>query len=589
MALPLYFILLGFLGAPAGLADGVWLPTVGPAAERSVMAISGGGDGAIYAAGAGLVFRLPLGGEWQQLGRYAPQLLWQDGEIIADGPFDPRYLQDVASRIGDQTDDAQYAGGDEFEDESSGAAVLQRIIHEPDPQIDSPFRVGRMVPSSKGVWIGAGGGLFWADESGVDGPIGTLAPIADLAVTSRGLLAVTPQGIHHVKVDGTSTRWISGQIKAVTTLGAQTAYLSRDQLFLVTGEEPPQLLVPPTGQPTAIAGQPDGTLWVATALALFRWTQREGWHLCTPNLPPSERLIAGDDVVISVSERRIDVLPQSCEQTARLFAPALLTLGFTDATVAAGSLWGASTDGVFVRGPRSEQTDALLEREGFRRAVRDIPPVGELLTSIYTHQRIDKRRDSFGLQPLLSTLLPEIDVRYRAVRQRDETPYALVEELLGIDALDRLYTREQDRWWIGLRWNISTQLLGALFGAADESSKGDLILDPLEAQIRQLDGDPLIITTDDPDLVFNLADVDATAKVDQVSNLAEVRYLSALRQKLRTRVLALYGDRQRLTWRLWTQQDDQAALDLVLKIDMIDAELEGLSGGAYTRLRRGGR
>ena len=292
-------VLLALLPTPA-LEGGTWLTTPGPAGEHAVAALAQGGDGALYAAGRGFVYRMAPGQAWEAVGWYVPQLSW-DAErgFDATGPFPPAFLQ----RFEDDLDAALEARlGLEADAEGLSEDVVLDLIEEhasePDPRPESPYAVARMITAPDGVWLGTGGGLFRASASGVRGPVNTLWPILDVTATDREVVAATPDGVYRITPQKTE-RWRQFTATSLARVDGRTAFVSEGVAWWDDGQVGPRKLPTPTGVPQAIASGGD-VLWVATDLAIYR-REGEAFTLC-PRIPETpHRLMSTGDLLIAVS------------------------------------------------------------------------------------------------------------------------------------------------------------------------------------------------------------------------------------------------------------------------------------------------
>ena len=576
------FVLLAAPPAPGGS----WLPTGGAGGHSPVFAMASGGDGALYAAGGGVVFRIVPGERWQVLGPYAPALHWTQGEdsIEATGAFPDAFI-DAVER--DATAAVEGAAGHELDDEQAFdedfvAQLLGDYVEEADARTDSAYYVAGMVSSTRGVWLGTGGGLFWADPKGVVGPIGGVTGVRALTATTDGLVVATADALLRVDATGTPRPWRRTTIEQLTTFGGRIAFVADGVLWRDEGGPSPLRLAPPTGYPRLVVGG-GAALWVTTGLALYRYRAGE-WKLC-PSVPETaSRLFVDNDQVVVVTDQALYSTDGACEAFVRLPVPWPGGMRFTDARWFGGRLWAASTEGIFEWSDAGPKAHARLQVDGFRRALQRMPPFDELTAAAMRYQRIDPESADFGILPSLRMLLPDVRaVAWTQPQRVEQTPTTEV-------GSERLTTVPTDlQYQVMATWTLRFDGLAALFDPVDTDEE-TMVLDEVDnTEVGvEYDGESLYDESGDQvDVVF--VDLDTEEEIDAASYAyeraaRERRLVQRDRRQLIDRMRRLYRERMRVLYRLWIEDEgDEAALKAIVRLDEIDALLDAYTGGGFGR------
>lgn len=606
---------------------GSWRAAEGLVGERTAQAVAVGGDGQLYVAGAGQVYRSAPGeAAFQWVGRYAPELRWdEDQGIEASGPFPQAFLDAVA-------EEAQRAlegdGAQELSAESVTEDVVQSLlrgyIEEPEPEAHSPFRVLALVPSDRGAWLATAAGLFRIDAQGVQGPLGPAVEARDLAWTAQTLWVATAQGLFSHDASGA---WLRRWHQPVTQVAAGPQglfFISEGALWRwAQGEAQPQRLPdPPSAQGQQLAADAQG-LWLASTLALYRYTAA-GWRLC-PALPDTlvSLQTAQDGRLLAVGERALYVSDAQCGGFQRMEAPWPGAVQLSQMVEQGEDLWLASGAGLHRRVAQDQRSFDAGRVDAYRRAVRALPSLDTVVREALAYNRLDQAAMSYGYRPVLRWLLPDLTFRYESFGRRMEANPTI----LGGDPV---WTIDSWRphWVVMLDWTIRFDIFTALFDveregsvqalqqgdddlfAADDQPEAGAQEAQLEAQEESIAGlegaDDLNLIGEDPsiepgfdavdydpfgdDLGFSLDD-DFDADLGTISDdrafsmlAVERRQAARDRQLLMERLSALYRERLQLMFKLWVELPIEGRyLAEVLRLDEIDAALDAATGGAFTR------
>lgn len=600
---------LYILGALLALPNpaGTWLPTPGPGGERPVLALTQGGDGAVYGVGAGVVYRVVPGGEWSTIGRYAPVLRWTgDDEIEVEGPFDRAYLLRVAEQAEAVV---EAATGLELTNENLTedlvAGILQAYVEEDEPSPDSPWFVGGIVPTPRGVWVGTGAGLFRVDAKGVRGPVGEIAPILQLIAAGDAVIAATERGVYRIAPDGQAQLWLPRAVRALGSYQGRPLLITDEGLLHESAAGQLARLDAPTGLARLAVGDGD-RLWVATDLAVYRYAGGQ-WTLCDAIPSPPRRIVPGEDQVMVVTAEGLYLGDASCQQWSRVETPWPGGVSFHDAIRLQGSLWAGTSDGVFILGPPDELGDMVLRRAAFDRAIARLPAFDVLVDAAVKHQRMDAASTGYGLRPVLRGLLPDISLQIRKVDELrlkfdedDETVTPGEVRVLGTEySVQALWT---------VRFDILTLLYDVEAASVEaESAESAASVGELEAQVEaetgvvpdveiEGAGEEAVVVTSDGEVVVAEVDTDVvvvdsgeleTPEVDALARVsAERRLLRRERRSTVEQLKKLYRERLRLTHRLWLGTGEQDEVALVLRLHEIDAAIDALTGGAMSQRKR---
>ncbi|MEZ4467031.1 MAG: hypothetical protein R3F60_16580 [bacterium] len=585
-------VLLALLPTPA-LEGGTWLTTPGPAGERAVQALAAGGDGALYAAGRGFVYRMAPGQAWEPVGWYVPQLGW-DAErgFDATGPFPAPFLQ----RFEDDLDAALEArmsveADQEGLSEDVVLDLIEEFASEPDPRPESPYAVARMVSAPDGVWLGTGGGLFRASASGVRGPIGQLAPILDLTATDREVVLATPDGLHRI-ADGKIEMWRQFTASSLARVDGRAAFVAEGVAWWDDGQVGPRKLPTPTGVPQAVASGGD-VLWVATDLAIYR-REGEAFSLC-PRLPETpHRLLSTGDVLVAVGDQAIYATDRTCTRWRAHEAPWLGGLRFTDVAWSPAGLWAATTEGVFLLAPRDRDLTAATEVEGLKRRLAAMPTLDTLYKAALEHQALDPATTGYGSRPAWRNLLPDLRVVAVTNPFRGEIKPTLV------GGTPRIETEPPgDYIQVMALWKVNFDFLTLLIDSeASAEALGVEAGDPLDPFSAEAIADERIVQLSTEDAAQDvgqeaLVSVDITADeeadplaVDEAALSLLVAERSQLRRDRFTLfqdLRRLYKERLRLMYRIHTTRAAEVDPVDLLRLAELDARLDTYTGGAWTQ------
>ncbi|MCB9523336.1 MAG: hypothetical protein H6702_08115 [Myxococcales bacterium] len=594
--MPRIFLLTLFLFAGVALAGpraGSWRPVAGDLGLAAVAAVARGGDGLLYAASGGWVYRLTPEGRWRTVGPYAPALRWDEGQSIeAVGPFPQAWLDRESDKAfaAIEAMAANEADGDTLT-EDAARLLLQAYIDEPDPARDSPYRVVAMAPASDGVWVVTGAGVLRAGSLGVRGPVGHVQEATAAVATTQALWVATPDRMVRIGADGMPQEHRIGQVEGLAADAQGLVFVADGTVWVWPEGGEPVRQGPPTGRPSNVAAH-GAVRWAATALALYRWDGRE-WVLCPPTGIEPRRMVAGAHGLVILGENRLLFVDSQCQAMERQQPPWPGGMALMDVHAEGDDVWLATSTGL------SELVDASVTAAdagrvaAFKRAVRRLPTLEEVSAAAVRYQRLDASARSFGWRPIMRGLLPDVRLMYEVSPFRIETYDALSDQLLTVEV-----NPIRPRWLAMAEWTVRFDLLGALFDVQRASSLGEL--DPGATADDDPAPDPDAEATPDtedglvtPEDVFvddTLGDSDAEEVADAASSVAaallavERRQAERDRQKLLTEVARLYRERLRTMYRLWVQlEPDGTHLADVMRLRETDARLDALTGGGFTR------
>lgn len=580
-------VLLALLPTPA-LEPGTWLPTPGPAGQRPVLALAAGGDGALYAAGRGFVYRMQAGQAWEAVGWYVPQIAWdQDQGFEATGPFPAPFLQRVEdelqaaleTRLGFEADAGSVS-------EDLVLELIEDAAQEADPAADSPWAVARMAPAPTGVWLGTGGGVFRASASGVEGPISDLWPVLDLTATDRELVVASPTGLHRV-VDGKAQRWRQFAATSLARVEGRAAFVAEGSAWWDDGQVGPRALTTPTGLARLVASGGD-VLWVATELAIYRWSG-DAFSLCPSISEAPHRLVSTGDLLLAVGDQVVYATDRHCSKWTRHDAPWLGGLRFTDATMTPAGVWAATTEGVFLLAPADSELAALTEVEGLRRKLSAVPDLDAVYRAALVEHALSPEQTGYGSRPIWRMLLPDIKLSALSAPQR-------IEDDIRLDGGPLLPAQvevapAEVAWQVVAVWNINFDFLtllldsdaaGGELGEAGvvELEDGEDFQDArqdLEADDREVE--PLVSVELSGD---ETADAEALDQASIDLLVAERSQVRKSRGTLFTEVRRLYKERLRLLYQMHTTRAALGPVDL-LRLAELDARLDAYTGGAWSK------
>lgn len=559
---------------------GLWRPVDGEVGAGPVAALTHGGDGALWAAGAGRLFRRPdAKAGWQPVGLYAPALRWDEGNAVdALGPFPPRWLDKVAN---DALRSLESVAGPGFESgeisEDVARQLLRAYTEELDPPADSPYRVVRMLPAVDGVWLATGAGLFRADKNGVRGPVGTFTGIRDLVEHKGSLWVATDRALWSLASDGLPVQRRVGAVDALAATDEALVFLADETVWTWNLDGEPVRRGTPTGVASTLAAQGD-TAWVATALALYRW-QGGAWRLCPPLPDGAVRFVPLADGLIFLGESRLYFVDATCTRYVRQQRPWPGDAQVLDAVGVDDGVWLSTSEGVHRLVPPSHATADAARVGAFRRALRDLPSLDQLTRSAMRYQGLDRASRSFGWRPALSGALPTLAARYMNNWKRIEDEDR--GRLLQVEV-----ERPRPEWRLMAEWEISFDVLGLLFDvergfAQSNPAAADLPPDAVEEAAAEsaISGDGTVATEGLP----GLETVSSDAAFMLIA--AERRQGERDRQKLIHQLGKLYRERMRIMFRLWVEVDpNETPLKDVFRLREIDAAFDALTGGEFSRL-----
>lgn len=577
-------------GPPLG--PGTWIPTEGPAGERPIQGIATGGDGALYAAGQGVVYRLVPGEAWKPAGRYTPEVSYDpfDGTRIS-GDFPAAFLETARVELNQSL--VPYFGLDTERPEDENAldivlGVFEAYTTEADPAPDSIYAVHRVTTADDGVWIATGGGLFKATGKGVVGPITDIAPVLDVLQTRTEVLLIGPTGVRQLK-DGRAEPWRQFIAQSLARVDGRAAFIAEGTSWWDDAQVGPRRIAPPTGTPRQIAsgGQ---VLFVATDLAVYR-REGEAWTLCgrLPEMPM--RMISNDAVLIAVGEQAVYATDHSCARWTVHRAPWMTDMRFTDAAMTRAGLWGATSDGVFLLGPRDHDLMTATAVEGFQRQLRRLPSWPVAYDAAQRTLAVDRASNSFGRRPMWRMLLPAVFLTYGTWPGRQERDPTF------LGGTPQVVTTPRDYFQLSVWWRIDMGTLTQLFagpagdnvddvvddidsdtvdGEAVEAVPTDDAFDEVVVNANDLPGVSLLLLDDDlvptGDIVISELDLAANDRT-QIRRDRHTLYLSLRR---------LYRERMRLMYRLFLRQSNVDPRD-VLRLEALDARIDAYTGGVWSR------
>lgn len=575
------------------LAAGTWIPTVGPAGERPIQGIATGGDGAVYAAGQGVIYRLVPGERWKAVGRYTPEVSYDpfDGTRIS-GDFPPAFLENARVELNQAL--VPHFGLDSERPQDENAldiilGVFDAYTSEADPAPDSIYAVHRVTTAKDGVWIATGGGLFKATGEGVEGPITTVAPVLDVLQTRTEVLLIGPTGVRQLKA-GRAEPWRQFIAQSLASVDGRAAFIAEGTSWWDDGQVGPRQIAPPTGTPRQIAsgGQ---VLFVATDLAVYR-REGEAWTLCGRLPETPGRMINERGVLLAVGERAIYATDQSCTRWTAHRTPWLTDIRFTDVAMTRAGVWGATSDGVFLLGPRDFDLMTATAVEGFERQMRRLPSWPVAFAAAQKTLAVDRATNSFGRRPMWRMLLPAVFLTYATWPGRQERNPTF------LGGTPQVVTLPRDYFQVTAWWRVDMGTLTQLFAGPDGDNVDDDDIDRTNMGLDDTDPDPvettdafdeevLVTARDLPSVELLLLDDDMVPAGDiLVSELdLAANDRTQMRRDRHTLYLSLrrlYRERMRLMYRLFLRQSNVDPRD-VLRLQALDARIDAYTGGVWSR------
>ena len=572
------------------IGPGTWIPTIGPAGERPIQGIALGGDDALYAAGQGIVYRLVPGERWKAAGRYTPEVSYDpfDGTRIS-GDFPPAFLETARVELNQAL--VPHFGLDTERPEDENAldiilGVFEAYTSEADPAPDSIYAVHRVTTADNGVWIATGGGLFKATAKGVEGPITTVAPVLDVLQTRTEVLLIGPAGVRQLK-DGRAEPWRQFIAQSLARVDGRAAFIAEGTSWWDDGQVGPRRIAPPTGTPRQIAsgGQ---VLYVATDLAVYR-REGEAWTLCGRLPETPTHMISDGQVLVAVGEQAVYATDQSCKRWTGHPAPWLTDMRFTDVAMTRAGVWGATSDGVFLLGPRDHDLMTATAVEGFERQMRRLPSWPVAYAAAQKTLAIDRATNSFGRRPMWRMLIPAVFLTYGAWPGRQER------EPTFLGGTPQVVTLPRDYFQVTAWWRIDMGTLTQLFAGPagdnvdDDIDQPDDMDDPVTDAVPTDDAFDELVVTDSalPGADLLLLDDDmvpaGNIAISQLDLAASDR--TQMRRERHTLYLSLrrlYRERMRLMYRLFLRQSNVDPRD-VLRLQALDARIDAYTGGVWSR------
>ena len=563
---------------------GIWLPTTGRAGELPIEAMGSGGDGALYAAGGGTVYRLEPGAEWTRIGLYAPRLRWDPaGEVDARGPF-PGWLSAKVEQ--GAMDQLQFEGviSDSSEPETVErvrvAEVLKDFVAEQAADPASPYHVDAVVSAPHGVWIATGAGLFRATREGVTGPRAELhGPVHAVLSRVGETLVGTDEGLFRIPADAPAVQVRVGNVSALAEAEGLIVFLSDGHLWAGRSPEESLALAAPTDHPLALAGDATG-LYLATRLAVYR-RQAGKWGICAPITSEPTRLVTGEGILQAVTTESIFLFSDNCSQVSAINAPWPGGFRFTDTARLGGNVWAASNQGAFMLTPLDSDTSLTMQMEGYQRAIEAIPSPDVLVLEAMKVAHLKEDEGIFGLRPMWARLLPEVTGKVVVPARR----HSVFEPLADTRSIE--VTKSKPSWEIMAYWRVSFErLFGfASVDVADLIETGALESDTAAgAEVEEIADSATEDILSDGDIYDDaLYDTDAIDDLEMAAlTTSRNEHLDQARERAKVvkQVQRLYQQRQNLLYRLWVQRstDLQQRATLLLSVDEIDARLAAMTG-----------
>ena len=591
MIIQTYLFLLALASAPVG---GLWLPTTGTAGENAHDVIGGGGDGALYAAGLGMVYRLEPGAEWTRIGRYAPRVRWTAEGVKALGSFP----LEMISAVEVEADEALEADLGELSFDNLPTVLigesLSDFVQQSSRRSDSPFHVSDLTRALRGVWLTTGYGLFHATKEGLEGPIKSVrGPINASLDEPDGLLLATNEGLFRLSLGRPAQLLRVGRIDGLTRAGDFIVYVSEGQLFAGKTIETAIPLPGPLKRAEVITGDRSG-LYAATALAVYRRVEGQ-WTLCA-RLPEAPiRLVAAEGLLHAVTPTSVYLYDETCGTVTGTPGPWPTGFEFTDVTRLGGFVWAASGAGAFMLGPLDADTAMQVQMEGFERAVRAIPSPDVLVLRALENNQL-AAPDDFRWRYLLAFALPSVALKLNLGDARFETFNHTA------DSRETAIGDVRPTWTVGLVWKVPLDRVfnvGVSGGVEFETEYDNLLEDvytsdggELVTEVSDLETSDELVVEGGLSEFLDTGGDDFFASPDDFQYLAadraasQKRQLSKSRDRLVIDIRRLYQQRQNLLYRLWVLRSKnlQQRATLLLSVDETEAQLAALTGESFRTL-----
>jgi|GEM_PF-2714319 hypothetical protein len=580
------------LAAPVS-DSGLWMSTAGRAGERALNALGAGGDGALYATGGGAVYRLEPGAEWRRIGRTAPRLRWDaNGEVDARGTFPQALLAGVEA---DATAVLDFATGEDGEVRVAPERIAEALrdhVEQESADVDSPFGVAAVVSAGAGAWLATGGGLYFADRSGVTGPVPEISgPVR--AVLPQGDVAWvgTSRGIYRAQSGGQTTLLRQGNVTGLAQGDGFVALVFDGKLLVGSSVETASPMPGPKGDPLRVAGDA-GALYLSTRLAVHRRSAGQ-WRLCAGLTGEAKRLVPTEGNLIAVTEDAVWLFTDECQRVVRVGPPWPGGFEFTDVVSVGGMTWAASNEGAFLLGPMDADTSLAVQMEGYERAVRAIPPVDRLVVRAIAAHELDANSRDFGFRPLLRNVLPDLTGHVHSLWARRER----ADFMTGLKTIDLVNPRFD--WQVWFSWSVALDRVSVMAAAERDAAleamrtEESIVLpgtegefDPTAEGAELVDVDAANMVLDDDDATLMVLDGEAAADVEDriAEDISRERRATIVeRRKLVAQVQRLYQQRQNLLYRLWVlrSKDLQQRVSLMLSVAETEERLRAMTGGAF--------
>lgn len=605
--------------------EGVWVPLMGEVGRRPLLYLSIGGDGALYASGAGRVWSSPsltrpeltskagqqnqqsvdfASERWRERGRYAPTLTWDEAEgISASGPFSPALLSEVERQIGESLESMLEGQGDEdWLTEDAVATLIDSFEDEALPPLDSPYRVNGAYPQTEGVWLTTGAGVWATTQSGVVPAPQSPQPALSITQAGSELWVSTFEGIfrtaHYLSdlqsvPDDRSLAW-----RQVSDLGNATLVRYQDQVYAFKDE---RLRLIQEGKDLQDASIPSGTqklaveryvstkgdsqaqqerLWAFTQEGLWYEAAQErgqlAWRRCVGIKQPLAIIRPTSIGVLLVSPQGITRVSSDCQRVYHYRAPISESVMLTDAAWWNGKLYVATSGGLFSWEPMLDSAHSMVSLRYLKRDLALFPKLFPIYRAALKEQELDPRSGGYGARPVLSALVPQLRFRYITTPSRDD-------QLPTFNVGSRQLTLLQPthNFDVFLEWRISLDFLTTLIDPERTSAYSET-----QSQLETMSGDPLSSSELEAEagLFEEWTEDTFTSQAQRLAltTLAlERRQMHRDRHQLRTYISRLHRERVSLTYRRWLSDDPVTSVqsqERVLRLQEIDALLDATTG-----------
>jgi|GEM_PF-2318413 len=569
--------------------QGMWLPERGPLGRKSLQWLGQAGDGALYVLGGGDLYRASpnaLNGprraltSWVQSGHYAPKIEWDEGEgVSASGPFQPELLSDIERAVGQLIEEEiEGQGDDSWLSEDSASFILEAYMNEEDPPLDSPFRVSGLYPNESGVWLATGAGVWGTNEE-------TLIPLGGSPGEVRGLT----QAFERLWVSTSDSLWswsgVAGspweRAEAGQGLGGASLAHHQGELWMLTSNQlytmsdPQGPLVKTSSPKDSLIDlfEGGGELWLLTTRQLWR-RSGDSWAPCLrfPSSPTHARY--SDGALVVVSQEYLWVGDQSCNTVRTLLRPQLEGLGFRDALISHGTLYAATSQGLFKWRSTREVSPGGFELLYLKRAIEALPTFDELYRVALEEADLSPGA-GVGARPLMSALLPQVRAQVRIDPSRSD-------EIPTFSDGNRQLTliQPQPVYQVMFEWDLSFDFLARLFNPEIGSAYTEV-----QAQMGLSIDQPGVDSALEAELGAPEDWTDDTYTT-QAQRLAATTVALQRRQahkdrsQLRKMMLRLYREWLDLIYRQWLDPESlvgDAALDDTLRSEELSALLNALT------------